>query len=160
MLIPTHAGNTLTVPVHRTQLLLGSDVPQLGTSVTASDGNMLSALLHPAQATDVALSTVLKRHQLVDLAGSGVPEVDRLGESNSQNVRGAPGEQVQVVVVQDIRGVQNPGRSRGDAPAARVLLWWWMCACFVVVLDGVGRVLAVRTKNGERRMRNEARNEE
>jgi hypothetical protein len=46
-------------------------------------------------------------HELVDGARGRIPQVDRVGEGDGQGVAGGPVQQVQVVVVDELGGVQD-----------------------------------------------------
>ena len=52
----------------------------------------------------------LQAEELCDAAADRVPDVDVGAQRHGQVVVGAPVHQVEVVVVEDVRGVQNPLR--------------------------------------------------
>ena len=67
--------------------------------------------------------TFLNFHQLLDLASGSVPQVDALVKSNSKDVVLRPVEEVEVVIVLHLGGIENTfGKGRDVAEVLAVLL--------------------------------------
>mmetsp|Transcript_30343 Transcript_30343/g.68029 ORF Transcript_30343/g.68029 Transcript_30343/m.68029 type:complete len:261 (-) Transcript_30343:323-1105(-) len=68
--------------------------------------------LHPVHRRDAV--AVAQLAQELDRVGLGVPGVHGGAERDREHIGGAPRDEVEVVVVHDVRGVQDPRRRRRD----------------------------------------------
>jgi hypothetical protein len=121
--VPCQGSDTVGVISEAPQLLLSGHVPKLDTArgVGSSDGNVRGSSFDPRDGSDVVV--VPDVHQLGDFAGGRVPQEDGLVQSHSQKVVAAPVEQVQVIIVEHVWGVQNLFWEGGDvAERSPVLL--------------------------------------
>ncbi len=109
-----HAGR---VAAHGAHLPLGRHVPQLRLRRGRADRQVRARVLDPRHGGDVVVG-VGHRHELGDVAGGGVPQVQRLREGDGQHVGGAPVHDVEVVVVEQVGRVQDALGRRGDVPVA------------------------------------------
>ena len=80
VLVPRQRRNAGSVAVEVADGLAALGVPDLGEGVGGADCDVL-AVGSPGQGGDVVVA--LHRHQLLDVAGGGVPEVDGLVERHS-----------------------------------------------------------------------------
>lgn len=98
------------------------NVVHLDRSARESHGEMRS-VLGELDAADVLVSLLGRgfsfcrshRAKKVDFSTFGVPDVDALAESNGDEVARGPVEEVEVVVVDETRGVEDSFRGGGDA---------------------------------------------
>ena len=67
-------------------------------------GNLFPYSLYPADAGD---RVVLQLTELRDSAGLGVPHVDRVSQTHTQDITATPINEVQIKIVLQIRGVQD-----------------------------------------------------
>ena len=102
-------ASTVTTKVADLAALLG--VPDLDGVSSSPDGDV-AAVSCPVDAGDVVV-LVLALHELLDVAGAGVPEVHAGSESDGHSVVGAPVEEVEVVVVEHVGGVKDALGSLG-----------------------------------------------
>jgi hypothetical protein len=113
--IPGEGADTGRVAVHGAHLFAGLHVPQLHGTAGSPHSDVRASLLHPGHGGNVViLAIVLHRHELSNGALLGIPEVDGLCEGHGKDVGGGPGEEVEVVVVHQLGGVQDAGGGGGD----------------------------------------------
>ena len=94
-------------------------VPEVELLIRCADGQHVSVAFHPRDRCHYVV-VVLSVEQLLDLARLRVPEVDGLRQAHGEDVARAPIKKVQVVVVDQVRGVEDLLRELWYA--AKVLL--------------------------------------
>ena len=115
--VPRERRHARTVAGHRAHLPQLVDVPQLHLVVGGAHRHV-RALGAPAERGHVGL-LARRLHELLDRAVVGVPQVDGVAQRDAEHVVRRPIEQVEVVVVEELRRVEDAlGRLRD---VARVL---------------------------------------
>ena len=92
IVVPCEGTHARLVTPHRTRLLSLRTVPQLHLVATRAYGEIVASVLQPGYRANILSSTT--RKQLVDTARRGVPQINRVFKSNSQNVVCSPVEKV------------------------------------------------------------------
>uniref|UniRef100_A0A0A9E4C3 Cell division cycle protein 20 n=1 Tax=Arundo donax TaxID=35708 RepID=A0A0A9E4C3_ARUDO len=87
-------------------------VPELEIRRVEPNGDV-PAVRSPADAGD-GTGVLVDGHKLRRGSARGVPQVDRVAERNRQHVVAPPVEQVEVVVINEVRSVQSPLRGLGN----------------------------------------------
>ena len=80
------------------------DVPYLGLSMVSADSEMV-AFVAPANASDLVVGHNFA--ELLHLRSAGAPYVNCLVEPNSENVCGAPVDQIQVEIILKLWCIQH-----------------------------------------------------
>jgi len=136
VLVPSQSPNTISMIIEAPQFLALVDVPKLNTRVTirGTDGDVGGGKGNPGNGGDGVTFSDL--HQLVDLTGGGVPEVDTLVEGDGEDVVLRPVQEIKVVIILHLRGIENALGERGDVAEVVAVL---LVGDFVVgVKDGAG----------------------
>jgi len=123
VLVPSQSANTVSVVVEAPQLLSLIHVPELDArrAVGGTDSDVGGSERDPRDRGHHL--TFLNFHQLLDLASGSVPQVDALVKSNSKDVVLRPVEEVEVVIVLHLGGIENTfGKGRDVAEVLAVLL--------------------------------------
>mmetsp|Transcript_26814 Transcript_26814/g.77329 ORF Transcript_26814/g.77329 Transcript_26814/m.77329 type:complete len:409 (+) Transcript_26814:1431-2657(+) len=115
--VPRQTSHALGMAVHGTELLASLDIPQLSAATGRADGNVSATLLDPRDGGDVGVVPTLEGAELLDIAGTGIPEVDGLVQSNGQDVGIVPRQEVEVVIVEEVGSVEDAAGCRGDLTA-------------------------------------------
>ena len=118
--VPREAASTRRMARHGTYLGERRRVPDLDVAGREADGQV-RGVGHPLDRGGV-VGGVDRGQQRLRGARVGVPEVDRLGERDGERVVGTPVEDVEVVVVGDLRRVEHAHRRARDRTTPRVAL--------------------------------------
>lgn len=100
------------VTYERAYLLHAGDVPDLDLGI-ARPNRQVAAISRPGQAADV-VTVVGHLAKRLHAAGAGVPEVHCAAEGHSNDVLARPVQQVEVVVVNQVRRIQDAVLGLGD----------------------------------------------
>ena len=121
--VPGQGSNSIGVVVEAPQLLALVHVPELdtGRAVGGADGDVGGVEGNPGNGGDGL--AFFHFHQLLDVAGGGVPQVHTLVQGDGEDVVLGPVEEVEVVVVLHFGGVEDAlGEGRDVAEVGAVLL--------------------------------------
>ena len=122
VLVPSQSANTVGVVVEAPQLLSLVHVPELDArrAVGGSNSDVGGSERDPRDRGHHL--TFLDFHQLLDLASRRVPQVDTLVKGHSEDVVLRPVEEVEVVVVLHLRGIENALRKGRDVAEVLTVL--------------------------------------
>ena len=123
VLVPSQSANTVGVVVEAPQLLALVDVPKLDArrAVGGSNSDVGGRERDPGHRGHHL--AFLNFHQLLDLAGGRVPQVHALVKRDSEDVVLRPVEEVEVVIVLQLGGIEDSlGKGRNVAEVLAVLL--------------------------------------
>ena len=104
VLVPSHDTNAGIVSVHAAELGALLNVPDLDLTRAESNADVCS-VAGPFDAADIGIWASLEER--ADSSGLSGPDVDIALEANGNLVVGAPVEEVQVVVIDKSRGIEN-----------------------------------------------------
>ncbi|KAL7547013.1 hypothetical protein ACHAWF_010326 [Thalassiosira exigua] len=115
VLVPAQRAHAGCVAVQGPQPSLGGRVPQLDDVVVRPHGDVVAVPLvpDPRDARD-EVRLLPEREQVADVPRVGLPEVHALPQRHGQDVGLAPAHEVEVVVVHQLGGVEDPGGGFGD----------------------------------------------
>ena len=114
MIIPSESTDTRGVPRERDRLAIRGNVPDLHVTFVCSYSNILSSIT-PSN-TRHRVRFTLKIAQTRDVTGVGIPEIDRGIETDGENVRRWPIDQIQVEVVLQFGSIEHFEWRLGDFP--------------------------------------------
>jgi hypothetical protein len=111
VLVPPHDTDTGIMSVHAAELGALLNVPDLDLTRAESNADV-GSVAGPLNAADIGVWASLEER--ADGSGLGGPDVDIALEANGDLVVGAPVEKVEVVVIDESRGIKNTFWSSGD----------------------------------------------
>jgi hypothetical protein len=104
VVVPAHNTNASIMTVHTSDLSTLLNVPDLNLSRTEADTNV-SSIAGPLHAADIGIWAGLEER--ADRSGLCRPDIDVALKADGDLVVGAPVEEVEVVVINKARGIQN-----------------------------------------------------
>lgn len=114
MLVPAHDANASIMAKHAADFGTLGDVPDLDLAGTKAYADV-GAIARPLDAADVSIRAGLEK--AADTALGGRPDVDVALEADGDLIPGAPVEKVEIVVVNEARGIQDSVRTCSNATA-------------------------------------------
>lgn len=105
VLVPRKDTNSCQMSSHRSDHRLALHVPDLSVAREGAHSQK-SAVKGPRNRSD-SVRSARQGHQVLSLSCLGIPDKDRLVEANRHHVQARPIQQVEVVVVQQSRRIQN-----------------------------------------------------
>lgn len=111
VLVPAHHADTGVMAEHAANLNTFRDIPDLDLTGSKTDTDV-GSITRPLNAADIGIRGGL--HEAVDAALVGRPDVDVALKANSDLVAGAPVKKVEVVVINEARGIEHPLRSSSN----------------------------------------------
>ena len=81
-------------------------VPQVHLFVRGADSQNVAGSLHPGNRSDY-FTIVLRIEYLLDVPGFSVPEVHGLSKAHGKNIILTPIEKIEVVVIDDVRSIED-----------------------------------------------------
>mmetsp|Transcript_16758 Transcript_16758/g.50803 ORF Transcript_16758/g.50803 Transcript_16758/m.50803 type:complete len:250 (-) Transcript_16758:354-1103(-) len=118
--VPREGRDARRVAVHAAQAARRADVPQFGDASCGADREVARSRLarQPRDRADVvfAVAAGAQVRQLANRAVRGIPDVHRRAERHGDAVVGAPLDQIQVVVVEQVGRVEHARRRRRYVP--------------------------------------------
>jgi len=103
--IPVQGGDSLVVAVEVSDRLALFSIPDLNCIHGSSDSQDIGSI-GPRDRRNIAFF-LFKAQELLNLSVDCVPEIDATTERNSQDVAVAPVKKVQVVIVDELRSIQD-----------------------------------------------------
>eukprot|EP00982_Pelagococcus_subviridis_P014376 31323-Pelagococcus_subviridis.AAC.23 len=139
--VPRERADARAVPAQRPHLFQPRRVPNLNLRAVGAHGDVLPVAA-PGHRRDVIVLVVLVRlAQLLNVARLRVPQVHRAPERDRDLVRRAPVDEVEVIIVDQLRRVQNALGRVGHVPKVLLRL---DAGRRVVRVDAPRRVLHAR----------------
>lgn len=114
VLVPAHDADAGVMAKHAADLGTLSDVPDLDLARTKANADV-GAIAGPLDAADVSVGACLEQTAHTTLVAG--PDVDVPLQANGDLVPGAPVEEVEVVIVNEARCIQDTVRACGDSTA-------------------------------------------
>lgn len=112
VLVPTHDANASVMAKHAAHFSTLSDIPDLDLTSTKTNADV-GAIAGPLDAADVSVRACLEQTAHSTLVSG--PDVDISLEANSDLVSGTPIKEVEVVIVNEARCIQDPVGTCGDS---------------------------------------------